>query len=215
VDGATAELGVYRGDLGVVLNSLSPKRKLYLFETFAGFPDPQGDHRFRDTSADYVGSRFPADCEVDIRATFPDTTSGLQDEQFAFVMLGADRYQVTLYLRISSGGYLFIHDYNWPEFGYGAKQACHEFLDDTPERPIELPEIWGSVVFRRSAIYCAVKAQRLGNLVLERSPKVAPRPWQQLRKAVSGAASTQKPIHNKSHPALEASWASWLAQIGS
>jgi O-methyltransferase len=81
----------------------------------------------------------------------------LDGEQFAFVMLDADRYQVTLdglrffYPRLTPGSYVFIHDYHWPEFDYGAMRACREFLADKRERPIELPDVCGSLVFRRSA----------------------------------------------------------------
>jgi O-methyltransferase len=158
VQGASAEVGVHRGDLSVILRQLAPERKLYLFDTFAGFPDPAGDDRFRDTSAEFVRSRFPADASIDVReGMFPDTASGLEAEQFAFVMLDADRYQVTLdglaffYPRLTPGAFLFIHDYDSPEFDYGAMKACREFLADKPERPIALPDFNGSAVFRRLA----------------------------------------------------------------
>jgi O-methyltransferase len=159
ITGATAELGVHRGDLSVVLRRFSPNRRLYLFDTFTGFPDVPGDDRFRDTSADLVRSRFPREAIVEIRAgVFPETASGLEHERFAFVMLDADRYQVTadglrfFYPRLVPGGYLFIHDYNSSEFAQGAFKACQEFMASVPERPIELPDFNGSVVFRRSAI---------------------------------------------------------------
>lgn len=158
ISGASAEVGVHRGDLSVILNRLAPQRKLYLFDTFTGFPDPAGDDRFRDTSPGLVRSRFPARAPVEIReGIFPETTSGLESEQFAFVMLDADRYGVTLdglsffYPRLAPGAYLFIHDYNSPEFDFGALQACQQFFADKPERPIELPDFNGSAVIRRSA----------------------------------------------------------------
>jgi O-methyltransferase len=156
--GATAEVGVHRGDLSVILSRLSPGRTLYLFDTFTGFPDGAGDDRFRDTSPEFVRSRFPAGKPVEIRAgIFPQTTAGLEGEQFAFVMLDADKYDVTLdglrffYPRLTPGAYLFIHDYNSPEFDFGAMQACRKFLADKPERLVELPDFNGSAVFRRSA----------------------------------------------------------------
>lgn len=39
VAGAVAELGVYRGDFAKVINEVFPDRKLYLFDTFKGFPE--------------------------------------------------------------------------------------------------------------------------------------------------------------------------------
>jgi O-methyltransferase len=158
VYGAIAELGVHRGDLSVVLNYLSPKRVLYLFDTFRGFPNPLGDYRFRDTSAEFVRGRFPSSARVRVlEGEFPDTTSEVASEEFAFVMLDADRYQVTLeglkffYTRMARGGYIFIHDYNSPEFDYGAMEACRDFLVDKPERPVELSDLCGSAVLRISA----------------------------------------------------------------
>lgn len=37
--GAVAELGVYRGDFAKVINEAFPDKKLYLFDTFEGFPE--------------------------------------------------------------------------------------------------------------------------------------------------------------------------------
>src|SRR5215218_4646777 len=55
IPGVLAEVGVWRGETSVLLHALAPTRRLYLFDTFAGFPDidlPAGadDRRFRDTS---------------------------------------------------------------------------------------------------------------------------------------------------------------------
>lgn len=158
VPGAIGELGVHRGDLSVVLHHLSPKRELYLFDTFTGFPDRDGDHRFQDTSVEFVRSRFPASTRVHIRAgVFPESAFGLDGAQFAFAMLDADRYQAILdgleffYPRMARSGYVFIHDYNSPEFNHGAMNACREFLADKSERLVEVPDRSGSAVLRVSA----------------------------------------------------------------
>ena len=39
VEGVAAELGVYRGDFAKEINRVFPERKLYLFDTFEGFPE--------------------------------------------------------------------------------------------------------------------------------------------------------------------------------
>jgi O-methyltransferase len=39
ITGAVAELGVFRGDFAARINSVFPERKLYLFDTFAGFDE--------------------------------------------------------------------------------------------------------------------------------------------------------------------------------
>src|SRR5438874_1588984 len=38
VSGAFAELGVYRGDASRAIHTAAPERRLYLFDTFDGFP---------------------------------------------------------------------------------------------------------------------------------------------------------------------------------
>jgi O-methyltransferase len=159
IEGDFAELGVWRGDLSVQLHHLAPERDLYLFDTFEGFPDPDGDTRFRDTSEEFVRGRFGGDPRVHVMAgVFPETTANLENRRFAFVMLDADRYQVTLdglrffYPRLTPGAYLFAHDYNSAEFEYGVRRAFDEFLADRPEGPVELPDFCGSVAFRRAAI---------------------------------------------------------------
>jgi O-methyltransferase len=80
IPGGIAECGVWRGNLSVFLRLNSPKRKLYLFDTFQGFAerDLEGsfDDRFRDTSLECVMSRVPD--AIPRVGYFPDTTRGLQ-----------------------------------------------------------------------------------------------------------------------------------------
>ena len=96
IPGAFAELGVWRGVTSAFLHRLAPERTLYLFDTFAGFPDadlPPGadDRRFRDTSEAAVRARVGASANVVLRPGYvPDTLAGLEDERFAFVLLDLD-----------------------------------------------------------------------------------------------------------------------------
>ena len=156
IEGEMAELGVYRGELSRVLHRLSPSRTLYLFDTFAGFQDG-ADQRFTDTSAQLVLDHVGGDSSrVKLReGFFPATAEGLEREQFAFVMLDADRYDPTLaglqffMPRLVRGGYLFAHDFNNPESDRGVSRAFADFFADS--RPyVEIPDVWGSVVLRRS-----------------------------------------------------------------
>jgi O-methyltransferase len=160
VPGAMAELGVYRGDAAVLYNRLLPDRSLYLFDTFEGFPERDlrlgEDDRFRDTSVDYVRSRFPDGSPVIFRqGYFPDTARGLEEERFCFVMLDADMYDPTLagleffYDRVERGGYIFAHDYTSGESDRAVSRAFDRFLSDKPEKVIEIPDVWGSVAFRK------------------------------------------------------------------
>jgi O-methyltransferase len=157
IAGAIAELGVYRGDLSRLLHALAPDRTLYLFDTFRGFPGSE-DLRFRDTSAELVRHNIGDQRNVLFReGVFPGTARGLEHERFAFVMLDADVYQVTVdgleffYPRLSVGGYLFVHDYNSTESNRAVSKAVDEFFKGKPEVPIELPDRDGSVVIRKSS----------------------------------------------------------------
>jgi O-methyltransferase len=160
-EGAFAEVGVWRGQTSALLHRLAPQRRLYLFDTFVGFPQrdlPVGveDRRFRDTSAAAVRARVGASENVILRPGFvPETLAGLEDERFALVLLDLDLYDPTVasleffYERLTPGGYLFMHDYNNPESEWACKRAFDGFLDGKPERIVELGDVWGSAMIRR------------------------------------------------------------------
>jgi O-methyltransferase len=162
--GAFAEAGVWRGDLSRFVHSLSPERKYYLFDTFGGFPAedlPVGakpDGRFRDTDVESVRANIRSvnpGLLIFKPGRFPDTACGLEHEQFAFVMLDFDLYAPTVaaleffYPRLVTGGYMFLHDYNSPESSWAVARAVDPFLKDKPELLLEVPDRWGSVVFRK------------------------------------------------------------------
>lgn len=162
VTGDFAEVGVWRGATSRFLLRCAPERTLYLFDTFAGFahrdrePENASDSRFQDTSEAHVRRALGGAANVVIRAGyFPETTTGLEDHRFAFVLLDLDVHPPTaaglafFYPRLSRGGYLFVHDYNNPESNWACKRALDEFLADKPERALELPDKWGSAVFRK------------------------------------------------------------------
>ena len=162
VEGAFAEVGVWRGETSAFLHRMAPQRTLYLFDTFEGFPDrdlPPGerDTRFRDTSAEAVRARVGHAPNVVLRPGYvPDTLDGLEDERFAFVLLDLDLYDPTIasleffYPRLERGGYLVMHDYNNPESEWACKRAFDAFLADKPERVVELGDTWGSALVRRA-----------------------------------------------------------------
>ncbi len=133
VEGAIAELGVFRGLFSAVLNYRFPNRKIYLFDTFEGFSPEEAqkeismgrcgesfieDHK--DTSVEIMLQNLPnPDNAVVCKGLFPDTvTEEAANEKYAFVSLDVDFEESTLeglkffYPRLSEGGYIFIHDYN-------------------------------------------------------------------------------------------------------
>lgn len=94
--GAVAELGVYRGDFARIINQTFPDRKLYLFDTFEGFPESDMNYeienklllnevgKLSNTSVEYVLGRMPIREQCIIRqGYFPDTAQGLE-ETFAY-----------------------------------------------------------------------------------------------------------------------------------
>jgi O-methyltransferase len=160
IDGAFAELGVYQGITSRFIHQQAPNRRLYLFDTFAGFPadalETAGDNRFRDTSQQQVARLIGDLRNVIFRAGyFPETAAGLEDDRFALVMLDFDLYRSAIeafkffYPRLVPGGYFFMHDFNSPESDYAISRAASEFMTDKPERLVELPDQWGSAVFRK------------------------------------------------------------------
>jgi O-methyltransferase len=169
VPGAFAELGVWRGNSAKVIHTLAPARRLYLFDTFEGFDAADaGDSRsimahFRDTSAarvrDFIGPA--ADLRI-VPGRFPETATAVPEgERFAFVQLDCDLYAPTLagleffYPRLAPRGLVVVHDYasgRWP----GVAQALDEFLADKPEAPLTIPDVSGSVVFRRM-VHCTAR----------------------------------------------------------
>lgn len=160
IEGAFAELGVWRGTTSRFMHRQAPDRKLYLFDTFEGFPDQalevDKDDRFKDTSREMVASVIGDGHNVIFRAGyFPKTAAGLEGERFALVMLDFDLYKSAMdaftffYPRLVRGAYFFMHDFNNPESNRAISRAADEFLRDKPERPIEIPDEWGTALFRK------------------------------------------------------------------
>ena len=162
IAGEFAEVGVYRGATSRFLSACAPGRTLHLFDTFHGFaagdrePENANDARFQATSEATVRRALGAAANAVIHpGYFPATTKGLEDTRFAFVLLDLDVYAPTLagleffYPRLARGGYCFVHDYNSPESNRACRRALTEFLDGKSERVIELPDTWGSAVFRK------------------------------------------------------------------
>jgi O-methyltransferase len=160
IDGAFAELGVWAGITSSFIHAQAPHRRFYLFDTFAGFPEgalEKGqDDRFKDTSQQQVANRIGNLDNVVFRAGyFPQTAAGLEEEKFALVMLDFDLYRSAVdalkffYPRLVPGGYFFMHDFNSPESDHAISRAATEFLDGKPEALVEIPDVWGSAVFRK------------------------------------------------------------------
>ena len=166
IDGDLAEVGVFKGETAKLIHHGLPERKLYLFDSFSGFPkqvireDCDGTVRpqtvnFEQTSKAEVERYIGGNKNVKIReGIFPDTAKGIEDRIFAFVHLDADLYQPTIdglnffYPRLSPGGSILIHDYNhnWE----GVRKAVDEFERSVPEQFVELADMYGSVMLTKN-----------------------------------------------------------------
>ena len=159
VPGAVAELGVFRGEFAAAMNALLPERRLYLFDTFAGF-DPEEDApeglaaAHENASAEAVLRRLPHAERAIVRAgLFPETAAGLEEETFALVSLDADLEESTLaglrwfVPRMAEGGYLLLHDWNHPGLP-GVRRALERYEAETGNRLPGVPvcDITGSLI---------------------------------------------------------------------
>ena len=163
VEGAAAELGVYRGDFAKLINHFLPDKKLYLFDTFEGFDKrdtdfdmkaglrPRTPTDFSQTSEELVLGKMehPENCIIR-KGWFPDTAEGV-DDTFCFVSIDADLYQPILaglkffYPRLAHGGVIMIHDFNNSQYG-GSRQAVREFCEDNNIGYVCLHDSCGSAV---------------------------------------------------------------------
>jgi len=160
IPGAFAEAGVFRGDLSGFIHKKAPGRKLYLFDTFEGFPKEslagKVDGRFMDTSVEIVKKKLGDTNNVIFKkGFFPASASDLGEEKFAFVMIDFDLYESTLaalnffYPRMNKTGYIFLHDHCSPESDFGVSRATELFLKDKSERVVCIPDACGSAVIRK------------------------------------------------------------------
>lgn len=161
IPGSFAEVGVFKGEMSRFLAPFCGERNFWLFDTFAGFPEEHlegrgKDTRFRDTNEETVRGYFKDRPNVKIvKGMVPGTLEAAKEERFAFVLLDLDLYPPTIeslrffYPRMNKGGYLVLHDFNNPESGEAIRRSLKEFLADKPELPVEIGDVWGSVLFRK------------------------------------------------------------------
>lgn len=167
VQGAFAELGVYKGETALMMHYMDDTRRLHLFDTFEGFDSKDLDleknkderyttDNFSDTTIESVKELFKDAKNVSFYpGYFPATTKSLTEKTFALVHIDADLYLPTIealkffYPKVASGGVLIIHDYNhtWD----GIKKAVDEFMATIPESLVEVLDWQGSVMIIKNS----------------------------------------------------------------
>ena len=165
IDGNIAELGVYRGDFAKIINKAFPDKIFYLFDTFEGFDKRDvktelennfstGKQDFSDTHVDLVLDKmqYRHNCIIK-KGFFPETATGIND-RFSFVSIDVDLYEPMykglhfFYDRLSSGGYIMLHDYNNKEYN-GVKVALRKFCDEKKAAYFPICDAWGSAVIMK------------------------------------------------------------------
>jgi hypothetical protein len=123
LDGAIAELGVYKGGTLKAMAEAAPEKTCYGFDTFAGMPAESwkegeflkvGD--LADVSFSNIAKRLPGNCKL-VRGVFPQSAAGI-DERFCFAHVDFDYEKSTadaiewLKPRMVSGGLIVFDDWH-------------------------------------------------------------------------------------------------------
>jgi len=158
LDGAMAELGVYEGSSARIICEAKEDRPIYLFDTFAGLPEPsKSEARLLkrgqyEASLRAVQTLLGGYTNVHFRpGMFPRSVAGIEGVRFSLVHLDSDLYSSTLagleffYPRMVPGGIILAHDYSTLP---GVSRAFAEFLGDEQGSVIELPTTQAMIVAR-------------------------------------------------------------------
>jgi len=143
LEGAVAEVGVYRGGSAKFLMACLPDKDFWLFDTFTGLPaHNKGDHDKGAFAAEesevnaFLGDGLDVSYVV-VPGVFPESVEDMEDmdDKFCFVHLDTDTYESTkagleiFWPKIVLGGKVYIHDYDWPACP-GVTAAVDEFCTD-------------------------------------------------------------------------------------
>ena len=167
VEGAFAELGVYKGESANLLHLMDPGREFHLFDTFEGFKEKDlvnetgkaatyTTANFADTSLNKVKRKLSSEKFIFHKGYFPDSAKDLKGVQYALVNMDVDLYNPThagleyFYPRLSKGGVILIHDYtpDWP----GIVKAVDEFCKKNSIVKVPLPDVDGTVMIFKGLI---------------------------------------------------------------
>ncbi len=164
LEGAMAEVGVYRGGSARFICEAKGDKDLYLFDTFEGMPesrisaaiDTWQGKTHATTSIGEVRSRFSGHKNIYlVKGIFPDSISGYPEfdfgnKRFCFVNLDVDLYQSTLdaleyfYPRMVLYGRIVSHNYNLSPIPGGdtpgVKAAFMKYFGGKSEAIIEIAD---------------------------------------------------------------------------
>lgn len=156
LQGAVAEVGVFRGEFAQYINFAFSDRKCYLFDTFEGFQVKEAlDELKRGNCTDAFIEAYKHTNVVEVlkrmtnrdniiikQGYFPESLDGLEDI-FSFVSIDVDFEESIyeglqyFYPRLETGGYIFVHDYN--SSLRGVEQAVDRYERDRQIRLCKMP----------------------------------------------------------------------------
>ena len=140
---------------------------MYLFDTFEGLRKEEADNEksagnmgkseaaaYANTNIERAMGIMPCPEKVIIKkGLFPESLGGLED-RFSFVSLDVDFEQSIydgldyFYPRLSSGGYIVVHDYN--SYLHGVKKAIDRYERDHGRIVgVPIPDAAGSLVIEK------------------------------------------------------------------
>ncbi len=149
VEGDICEFGVAQGATSALLANelLSTNRHIWLFDSFAGLPEPTAEDELADTR-DWTGRMssprnqvekrlcmvdFPRNRTHIIAGFFPESARNNAPNQICFAYVDFDLYRSIrdalrfIDARMTSGGIIVVDDYGPPQFP-GVRKAVHEFI---------------------------------------------------------------------------------------
>ena len=164
IRGNLAELGVYKGAFARIMNHFFADKKLYLFDSYNGFDEKDlvvedkltkaNAALFKDTNANLVLSQMEhKDNCIVVKGFFPKSSIGIEDT-FALVSIDVDLYRPTykgleyFYPRLSSGGYILVHDFNNTYFS-GVRKAVEKFCKQEKVGYIPIPDYNGTAIITK------------------------------------------------------------------
>ena len=156
LEGAVAEVGVFRGEFAQYINQAFPNSTCYLFDTFEGFNANEAlsemksgnctdafVEAYKQTNIGTVLGRMKyLDNVVIKQGYFPESLDGLEDK-FIFVSLDVDFensiYEGLKYFypRLRGGGIIFVHDYNSDLLG--VEKAVDRYEQEEQIRLCKMP----------------------------------------------------------------------------
>ncbi|MFA7278911.1 MAG: TylF/MycF/NovP-related O-methyltransferase [Sterolibacterium sp.] len=148
LDGAVAELGVYRGGTLKAMAESAPEKTCYGFDTWEGLPADrwtEGDNpapgALADVSFSAVSKAMPDNCRL-VQGIFPQSAAGI-DAKFCLVHLDFDYFQSTvdaiewLRPRMVSGGIIVFddwHEITTPGIAKAIKKAKLTVVESAPNQ---------------------------------------------------------------------------------